>query len=116
MYCSRSPPARAAGRLAPETGHAQHGEIARGVAPDELGGERRPGRRLDGQIILALDGVVGGQDERRGVDDAARGASGAAVDLDDRGADLLDGVGHLVGDRGQGIMGVGEWRHREPPS
>src|SRR4029078_2812340 len=33
---------RAARRLAPETGHAQHGEIACGVPADDLRGEGRP--------------------------------------------------------------------------
>ena len=96
---------RLAGGLAPEAGDAEHGEIAGGVPADELGGERAAGRRLDRQVILALEGVVGGQDQRRCVHDAARGASGAAVDLDDRGAGLLDGVGHLVGDRRSGRHG-----------
>ncbi len=85
---------------------AEEGEVRRRVAPDEHGRDHVAGRQPDAEVLVALDGVVGGGDEPVGPPGDARGVPAlAGLDAENgRGGGLDDG-GEGVGDGGEGGVG-----------
>ena len=91
------------GRLELQARGFQDGQVAAWVAPHELYGDRLAVAVLDAQVLVALDDVVGGENQAFGVDDAAGRLPGAAFDGNQRGRRRCHRVGHLVGKIGKSV-------------
>src|SRR6266568_2748205 len=89
-------PERSGGELS--GGNAEHGEVSAGVAALQLGRDAAPIRQRDGDVLVALDGGLGGDDDAIAPVDTAGRQPRAGVDGDDRLGATFNGVGELVGE------------------
>jgi hypothetical protein len=72
-------------------GKAQHGDVGRGIAPDQCRFDATSVRQGEREVGVALHCLLGGDDEAGLPDDAARGDRAAAVHGDHRAGGRLDG-------------------------
>src|SRR5437899_6130955 len=71
----------------------QHSEVGTEVATRQRSGHRAPVRKSHSDFLIALDGMVSGDDHPRTPEDAARGNARPGVDGYNRAAGPLDRSG-----------------------
>ena len=83
---------------ASEARDAEHGNVGRGIASRDCGGQA-PLTDADGQAILTLERVVGSDNEVGVEDDAACGTMVAAIDGHNKGRCAFDEIRELRRER-----------------
>ncbi len=84
---------------------AQHGDVSARIAPGERGRDAPPVGQGDGDVVVALERLFGGNEDARAPMDGAGRAAPAAMDGDDAARGGLDERGEAVGIERESIGG-----------